>query len=167
MGDESQEFLSSNNDTITMEKRLVVKRAKMKKFIALIMMLATSAFASCATTEYKAFEGNANVIDGKGGTKVVVDGMEIWDNGEPPRKFKIVGIIDDERPGGLIPMSQLHSDIVKKARAAGGDAIIQLNSQSQISGYYSHGHVYSSSVSAHTSPVRRNISKFAVIKYIE
>lgn len=77
----------------------------MKKAIAVVMVLASSLLAGCATTEYKAYEGKGNVIDGKGGTKVVVDGMEIWDNGEPPRKFKILGI-DDQRPGGL---SRWHS----------------------------------------------------------
>ncbi|UUZ63391.1 hypothetical protein LP417_28225 [Polaromonas sp. P1-6] len=147
----------------------------MKRAIVVTMLLAASLLAGCATTEYKAFEGKGNVIEGKGGTKVVVDGMEIWDNGEPPRKFKVLGIIDDERPGGLIPMSQLRSDMVKKAREAGGDAVVQLNSQSQIAGYYTSGsasaYAYGNSATAYgsstTMPVRRNLAKFAVIKYVE
>lgn len=147
----------------------------MNKTVALGMLFAVLLLAGCATTEYKAFEGKGNVIDGQGGTKVVVDGMEIWDNGEPPRKFKVLGIIDDERPAGLIPMSQLRSDMVKKAREAGGDAIIQLNSQSQIASYYTSGSasasVYGNSATAYgssiTMPIRRNIAKYAVIKYIE
>ncbi|MDP3483578.1 MAG: hypothetical protein Q8S05_09760, partial [Sulfuricella sp.] len=116
-----------------------------------------------------------NLFEGKGGTKIVVDGMELWDNGEPPRKFKVLGIIDDERPRGLIPMTQLRSDMVGKARAAGGDAIIQLGSQSQIAGYYTNGSAsaygYGNSATAYgsstTIPVRRNVAKFAVIKYVE
>ncbi len=91
----------------------------------------------CATTEYKQFEGKETVFEGKGGAKVVVDGIEIWGNGDPPRKFKVLGIIDDNRPGELIPMAQLRGDMVKKAREARGDAIIQLNNQSQIASYYS------------------------------
>jgi hypothetical protein len=139
------------------------------------MVLAASLVVGCATTEYKSFEGKTNVFEGKGGTKVVVDGMELWDNGEPPRKFRVLGIIDDERPGGLIPMSQLRSDMVKKAREAGGDALIQFGSQSQIAGYYTSGSAsaYGSgnSVTAYgsstTMPVRRNVAKFAVIKYVD
>lgn len=50
----------------------------MKKSIALGMLFAVLLLAGCATTEYKAFEGKGNVIDGQGGTKVVVDSMEIW-----------------------------------------------------------------------------------------
>lgn len=147
----------------------------MKKFIALATILVASFIAGCANTEYKAFEGKGNVIDGKGGTKIVVDGVEIWDNGEPPRKFKVLGIIEDERPGGLIPMSQLRGDMAKKAREAGGDAIIQLNSQSQIAGYYTsgsatantHGNSANAYGSSTTTAVRRNVAKFAVIKYVE
>jgi hypothetical protein len=153
----------------------ITKGAGMKKIVAVVMVLAASLLAGCATTEYKAYEGKGNVIDGKGGTKVVVDGMEIWDNGEPPRKFKILGIIDDQRPGGLIPMAQLRGDMVKKAREAGGDAIIQLNSDSQIAGYYSSGsasaYAYGNSATAYgsstTMPVRRHFVRFAVIKYAE
>ena len=147
----------------------------MNKLVALLVVLTASLMAGCATTEYKSFEGKVNVFEGKGGTKVVIDGMELWDNGEPPRKFKVLGIIDDDRPGGLIPMAQLRSDMVKKARKAGGDAIIQLGSQSQIAGYYTSGSAsaygYGNSATAYgsstTMPVRRNVAKFAVIKYVE
>ena len=140
----------------------------------LLSFMLASLFA-CATTEYKLYEGKENVYEGKGGTKVVVDGMELWDNGAPPRKFKVLGIIDDERPGGIIPMSQLRRDMVKKAREVGGDALVELTSQSQIAGFYTTGtgsaYSYGSSTSAYgtatTMPVRRNTAKFAVIKYID
>jgi len=147
----------------------------MRTLLTLAAFAAIALLAGCANTEYKPFEAKNNMFEGKGGTKVVVDGMEIWDNGDPPRKFKVLGIIDDERPGGLIPMSQLRGDMVKKAREAGGDAVVQLSSQSQIAGYYTSGsaseYASGSSVTAYgsstTMPVRRNTAKFAVIKYLE
>jgi hypothetical protein len=147
----------------------------MRKDIAAVGFLAALALAGCANTEYKSFEGRNTVVEGKGGTKVVVDGMEIWDNGDPPRKFKILGIIDDTRPGGLLPMSQLRADMVRKAREAGGDALIEIRSDSQIAGYYTSGsasaYAYGNSATAYgtatTMPVRRNIAKFAVVKFIE
>jgi hypothetical protein len=55
--------------------------------------------------------------------------MDMWTNGDPPRRFRILGIIDDERPGGLIPMAELKHDIVKKAREHGGDAVILVSSR--------------------------------------
>ena len=146
----------------------------MKTILAFLVVIAIS-ISGCATTEYKSFEAKDNMFDGKGGTKIVVDGMEMWDNGDPPRKFKVLGIIDDQRPGGLIPMSQLRSDMVKKAREAGGDAVVQLSNQSQIAGYQTSGsasaYAYGSSATAYgsstTTPVRRNVAKFAVIKYLD
>lgn len=147
----------------------------MKKAIAVVLILTASLLTGCATTEYRSYEGKSNVIDGKGGTKVVVAGMEIWDNGEPPRKFKIIGIIEDQRPGGLIPMAQLRGDMVEQARKVNGDAIIQLSNASQIAGYYTSGsasaYAYGNSANAYgsstTLPVRRNFARFAVIKYAE
>jgi len=147
----------------------------MRTLLTLAAVAVIALLAGCANTEYKPFEAKNNLFEGKGGTKVVVDGMEIWDNGDPPRKFKVLGIIDDERPGGLIPMSQLRGDMVKKAREAGGDAVVQLTSQSQIAGYYTSGstsaYAYGNSATAYgsstTMPVRRNSAKFAVIKYLD
>jgi hypothetical protein len=144
----------------------------MRRLVVGIMLVGLFA---CATTEYKPYDGKENAYEGKGGTKVVVDGMELWDNGAPPRRFKILGIIDDQRPGGIIPMSQLRGDMVKKAKEVGGDALVQLNSQSEIAGFYTSGtasaYSYGTSASAYgagtTMPVRRNAAKFAVIKYLD
>lgn len=138
--------------------------------IALLVLL-----AGCASTQFKAYEGRGNVVEGKGGTRVVVDGMDIWENGDPPRKFKLLGLIEDERPGGIIPMGQLQGDIVKKAREAGGHAVIKINSQSQIMGYQTSGfasaHTLGSTTrvtgSATTIAARKNFATFAVVQYLE
>jgi hypothetical protein len=129
---------------------------------------------ACATTEYKVWEARTNVLEGSGGTKLMY-GMELWDNGEPPRKFTVLGIIDDARPAGPIPMARLRGDMVRRAREAGGDALIQLNSQSHIAGTYmmgsGTGYAFGSMAMAQGSsvavPVRRNVAKFAVIKYLD
>ena len=142
------------------------------KIANLILLLVLT---GCANTDYKSFEAKNNLFEGRGGTKEIVDGMEIWDNGEPPRKFKILGVIDDHRSGGLIPMSQLKSDIVRKAREAGGDAVIELGSSTQLSGLYTSGSgsatAYGNSASAYgsstTVPIFRNATKFAVIRWVE
>jgi hypothetical protein len=44
---------------------------------ALLVALCISALGGCATTEFKTFEGKDNLSEGNGGTKVIVDGMEI------------------------------------------------------------------------------------------
>lgn len=138
--------------------------------IAMLMLL-----GGCASTQFKAYEGRGNVIEGRGGTRVVVDGMDIWENGDPPRKFKVLGLIEDERPGGIIPMGQLQGDLVKKAREVGGQALIKINSQSQIMGYQTSGYASANTLgsstrstgTATTIAARKNFATFAVIQYLE
>lgn len=144
-----------------------------KFFVAAIAMLVL--LGGCASTQFKVYEGRGNVIEGHGGTRVVVDGMDIWENGEPPRKFKFLGLIEDERPGGIIPMGQLQGDIVKKAREVGGQALIKINSQSQIMGYQTSGFASANTLgtttraagTSTTIAARKNFATFAVIEYLE
>lgn len=149
--------------------------ASMKTSIAFFLAGMLS-IAGCATTTYKTFEIRGDgVIEGKGGTRTVQDGMDIWDYGEPPRRFRVIGIIEDERPGGIIPMAQLRSDMVKKAREVSGHAMIQIRSEAQVVGYQSFGSAtataYGSTATATgistAVPIRRNSAQFAVIQYVE
>ncbi len=91
------------------------------------------------------------------------------------RDFIILGFINDDRPCGLIPMAELKGDIVKKAKAVGGDAVILIHSDSQVAGYYSTATVnaYASGTSAGTAygtslsmPLMHHSSRFAVIKFV-
>ncbi len=136
----------------------------------------------CASTDYSAFEGG-RVIEGSGGAKKTVDGMDIWRDGSPPRKFKIIGIIDDTRRQSLIGLVGYEADLVKKAREAGGDAILILDARSEIVGYrnsgqsgtaqttgfvsggYYQGQTSYQGHGSTTSAVRDKITKAAVIKY--
>lgn len=144
-----------------------------KVAVALIAMLLL--LGGCASTQYKAYEGRGNVIEGRGGTRVVVDGMDLWENGEPPRKFKLLGLIEDERPGAIILMGQLPGDMVKKAREVGGQALLKINSQSQIIGYQTSGYASATTFgsttratsTAATIAARKNFATFAVIQYLE
>jgi hypothetical protein len=129
---------------------------------------------ACTNTEFQSWEGRNSVVEGRGGTRKVVDGMDVWTYGDPPRRFQVLGVIEDSRPGGLIPMAQLKHDIVAKARQYGGDAVILVSSQSQLQGYYStgsataygYGNYASAFGSSVTVPVTRRNSAYVVIKYL-
>lgn len=130
---------------------------------------------SGCSTDFQAWEGRNKVIQGQGGTRKVVDGIDVWTNGDPPRGFRIIGIIDDSRPGGIIPMANLKHDVAKAVRQHGGDAVIVLSSESQLQGYYTISNattnVYGRSAttfgSSTTFPATRRFSKFMVIKYVD
>jgi hypothetical protein len=130
---------------------------------------------SCTSTDFQSWEGRNSVVEGHGGTRKLVDGMDVWTHGDPPRRFKVLGIIEDERPGGIIPMAQLKHDIVQKARANGGTAVIFVSSASQLAGYYAAGSAraygYGNSATAFgsstTVPITRRSSTYVVIRYLD
>jgi hypothetical protein len=144
-------------------------------FRLLFVLAVTLLFVSCTSTDFQSWEGRNSVVEGRGGTKKVVDGMDIWTFGDPPRRFKVLGIIQDERPGGMIPMAQLKHDIVQKARQNGGDAVIFVSSASQLAGYYTassanaygYGNYATAYGSSTTVPVTRRSSTYVVIKYLD
>ena len=146
----------------------------MKRLVVILAISCTLFITGCAT-EYKAYEGRNTVIQGNGGTKTIVEGIEIWENGDPPRSYQVVGIIDDSRPGSLIAEAMQNRDIVNKAKEYGGDAVIKLRSDSEITGFYTsstgraniHGNTISGYGSSFTMPAQRNYTKYAVIKYVK
>lgn len=133
--------------------------------LTVITIIAASVLIGCshANTQFKPYEAKHNEFEGKGGTKTVVKGMDFWENGEPPRKFTVLGIIEDQRSSGSRSMGALREDVATLARESGGEAVVELGSQSQISSYYS----MPSGSSTVTVPIRRNSAKFAVIKYLD
>jgi len=143
-----------------------------KRFLLIVAALVA---VGCTSTDFQTWEGRNSVVEGHGGTKKVVDGVDVWTNGDPPRRFQILGIIDDERPGGLIPMAELKHDIAKKAREHGGNAVILISSFSQLAGYYNsatvntqvYGNTATSFGSDTTVPITRRASKYVVIKYLD
>ena len=88
--------------------------------------------------EFLAYEGKNTVQEGDGGSKKLVDGVDFWLEGAPPRQFQLLGYVTDTRHKtglwGVISMSMLESDVAKLARANGGEAVILVNSESETLG---------------------------------
>lgn len=145
------------------------------KGLRILLPLAALAMAGCASTEYQTYEGRTSIFEGQGGTKTVVDGIEFWENGEPPRRFQLLGIVTDERPSGLIPMARLKGDIAKKAKEQKADAVILLSSGSRLLGTVHNasgsatvfGNTASASATGTSVPILKNSARFAIIRYVE
>jgi hypothetical protein len=154
-------------DAALMMKRMIYRFA----FVLAVTLLCIG----CTSTDFQSWEGRNSVVEGHGGTKKVVDGMDVWTHGDPPRRFKVLGIIEDERPGGIIPMAQLKHDIVQKARQNGGNAVIFVSSASQLAGYYTassasaygYGNSATAFGSSTTVPLTRRSSTYVVIRYLD
>ncbi|WP_124644381.1 MULTISPECIES: hypothetical protein [Aquitalea] len=84
---------------------------------------------ACTTADYTTYEyRNGNkVIDGEGGSKRLVDGVEIWDAGDPPHRYRIMGMLrvsDYDQP--YVNLSMLRA-IAQQVRRNGGSAAILLS----------------------------------------
>jgi hypothetical protein len=111
---------------------------------------------SCENTKFTEYRG-PSIVQGKGGTVRVVKGVEFWENGEPDKKFKILGVIDDSSGNGPFSRSgDSDSAIAKAAREHGGDAVILEGRTREVSGVGKNGRVH-----------YRQATRVYVVKYVE
>jgi hypothetical protein len=131
---------------------------------AAVMCVAASA------QDFEAWEGKTVVHEGQGGTKQLVDGIEFWDRGEPPRKYKIIGYIHDRRHKsgiiGKISMSHLRADVAAVAKQAGGDAVMPVSANTDTVAAVGYGHAVGSGAIGVAHPIQKEESEFVVIKYL-
>ena len=91
------------------------------------MLAATLLLAGClVTTTFKTFEDGGAHYVGRGGAKEVVEGVEIWTDGSPPRTYRVIGLIEDTRRNAVIPQKSFKKDLAEAIRANGGSAGIIL-----------------------------------------
>src|SRR5947208_8950645 len=133
----------------------------------LFLLAITVLCVGCTSTDFQSWEGRNSVVEGRGGTRKVVDGMDVWTFGDPPRRFQVLGVIQDERPGGRLYVAQLNHDVVQKARERGGNAVILVSSASQLRGYYTEGSANAYGFDATTVPITRRSSTYIVIRYVD
>ena len=85
-----------------------------------------------------------------------VDGIDFWENGDPNKKYEILGVIDDNRGDGIFTHLGRDSAIAKVAHEKGGNAVILMHSDRVLSGVDPYGNV----------DCRRD-TKVMVVKYVE
>lgn len=125
----------------------------MSKLANLLCASMALLLVGCTTTTYSEYRGE-NQFLGSGGTVKTVNGVEIWENGEPNRPYRIIGMIDDSRGGGMLTPSR-YSAAVKLIKKHGGDAGVLLDTDSILTSVNRHGHAAYS-----------HNSKIAVVKYL-
>lgn len=125
-----------------------------------ILVILFTLLVGCATVDFQAYEGKNNLYEGQGGTKVVVDGIDFWANGSPPRKYSIVGVAVGEVGSGVGDESLIRSSVAKVVRKHGGDAAVQVTNNSSFNGIVSAG----SGVYMATGVKKM---RFAIVKYAD
>jgi len=140
--------------------------------------LTTSVAPAWAKTEFLTYDGKNAIQEGQGGDKKIVDGIEFWMDGTPPHRYQILGAITDERWNvgiiGAIQMSSFDKDIAKRAREAGGDAVLLADEHNNVVGTL--GSSFGSASGSRTgvfggawgysSALTKQASRFVVVKYL-
>jgi len=126
--------------------------------IFVILALLIAGCASLAGVDYQPYAGKANVYQGEGGKKVIVDNVDLWADGTPPSKFSILGVATIAVGAGSSNEEAVRSVIAGKVKEMGGNGAIQINNNPSFSG------VVRSSPSILLTNEPRQL-KFAVVKY--
>jgi hypothetical protein len=94
--------------------------------ITAVFALAMSAPALAgAKIDFAAYEGPKQIVEGAGGTKITKNGIDYWTTGTPPRKYEVIGFVQDKRDEAWDGGQAVGSPrIAKKVRQAGGHAVI-------------------------------------------
>jgi hypothetical protein len=134
------------------------------KILLLVALLCTS----CVTTKTLSYSDHT-VYQGTGGACETRDGIDIWWNGTPPRKYTIIGLLIQ----GTLSLAG-DAALIREAKAMGGNGILRgsrdtypagshTSSFGTISGYGNFATVSGSSV---TVPIIRGEYQYYVIKYL-
>jgi hypothetical protein len=140
---------------------------------SICFLLSILVLASCSslvtTTQFKEWSSQ-DVYVGKGGTKRVVNGIDIWENGEPNQKYRVLGILEDSTlentgaaPNTLNVLSVMSASslagrdkrLTREAAKHGADAIV----------YWTGNRAFLGATQYETN--FRNEVKVVAIKYVE
>jgi len=108
------------------------RQKKGRRWVCVVTSIALIAsLVGCALYSNGNFEpySGPNVFTGQGGSKRTYNGIDIWDTGSPPGRFRILGYIfqhDFENGSVMSVLADLDTmkEITKQAKQQGGDAII-------------------------------------------
>ncbi|MFL5297806.1 MAG: hypothetical protein ACJ798_15635 [Phenylobacterium sp.] len=130
-----------------------MKSSLLVSFIAAALLACSQAVAA----DFAAYDGKDAVREGEGGTKVVTDGIEFWTSGAPPHRYRILGVLTDQRGTGLLSGSATGNSVAKHIRSLGGDGAIVLGRDEHVRGaVISNGMV---------GILRRATTQLLVVKY--
>jgi hypothetical protein len=131
-----------------------------------------------AAPQFLAYEGRNAIHEGEGGNKKALEGVDFWFNGDPPRRFKVIGVITDRRMEtgiyGMIRMSGLEYDIAKAAKAANGDAVILEREGEDLLGVGGFSSAYATGNrnwasgfgSSIAAPIKAHLARYVVVAYL-
>ena len=142
-----------------------MKRLLMKTKFLLTALNLLLALPGCVVTKSLEYT-DRTVYQGTGGACETKDGIDLWWNGTPNRKYIIIGLLIQ---GTLSPAGD--AALVQEAKARGGNGILRGSRDSQQVGSVTTGNAYISPYgyingSSSTRAIIRGEYQYYVIKYL-
>jgi hypothetical protein len=143
------------------------------KLLRFVILAVAVAITGCAHVQqqFAAYEGPEKAFKGSGGTKVTTDGIDFWTTGSPPRNYRVLGILTDQRRDQRFAASSFGPDVAAEAKRVGGDAVVIFDEAKEFVGTYSTGTATVNTTTAFGSgtgiAIRDKITRLLVIKYLD
>lgn len=111
------------------------------KLLRFVIVAVSVALTGCAHVQqqFAAYDGPEKAFKGPGGTKITTDGIDFWTTGSPPRNYRVLGILTDQRRDQRFSASSFGPDVAAEAKRVGGDAVVILDEAKEFVGTYSTG----------------------------
>jgi hypothetical protein len=119
--------------------------------------------AACnyTTATFRPYEARTSVVVGQGGAREVVKGIDLWTDGDPPRRYEILGTIQlqgYERYGSPTEV------LADKVREVGGNGAIRVRASRDYHGAIAYN---ISAYSAGSIAVFQTDATYYAVKYLD
>ncbi len=138
---------------------------KIQLFILTITLFLLTSCASVNFTPYRSSE----ILQGRGGSIRVIEGVDFWENGEPDQKYKIIGVIDYKANDKPIQNMTMNTKIAKKAIENGGNGVIFVSEEKENRGsitQFNPNTFGRPGINATSANIIKKQRKFYVIQYV-
>lgn len=140
--------------------------------LMIVVALALTTTTAQAKQEYASYEGKDAIQEGRGGSKVVKNGIDYWTNGTPPRRFQVLGFLTDARKDRLLDGNVVGSkSVARRVLEVGGTAVIFVGTDTRAAGVVNTANLYGQGDSAFGvgtgRVINRTTTRMIVVKYLE
>jgi hypothetical protein len=144
-----------------------------------VLLVPLAGCALYAQTTYQEWRSQNPYFEGGSGTVQNRNGIDVWTSGVPDRPFEVLGVINaaqtnDYNALAIVARANQDQQILKMAKEHGGDALVWLSSDTQVTGYtttaqgsaQSYGNMAFSNGSATTRANTVSSGVLAVVRYL-
>lgn len=135
--------------------------------LAFAAVLLTLSAPAIGRTTFALYDGPDAERVGQGGTRITKNGIDWWTTGSPAKRYRVIGIITDQRSNKPFRGQAIGSkSIAKQVLEASGDAIVIVGQDERATGMSGAGGFSGGNGWLAGKTITRTTSQLLVIKYL-